>query len=302
MARLLAWVLVSLLLATGLAGCLGASDDPGSSTAPNNVSEPGGNATGAATGNGSSEAATAEPNATTPRRIRYSGCTLLQAIFAAPGPVTPQTPDGFTPAAPGYPGLMGAAGTIVVDGHVCEDATAGQRTLQDVTELHMYVLVDPPDRFESGQIDSYAVALGGVAGDATLHDLYRSWNLSEVEQGTVETTITRAGPAAEQGQVTVDSGDVTAQLLTATEGQGSGLPAYSARTFSLEDGEVASVVDIGVEPGNQTTGAAKLAVTDPPTSTGSPVLMAALNGLGTGLVSHQTMDRTWTHRDPAAFW
>lgn len=294
--------LALLLVAGPLAGCLGASDGPGPPTTPSNASASSSDATGApGAPNGSAEDATGAANASTPRRIHYNGCTLLQAIFVAPGPVAPDTPDGFTPAAPAYPGLMGSVATIVVDGHVCSNATSGSLVLEDLREMHLYVLVDPPDRYRSSEIDSYAVEVGGVVTDEALHGIYRSWNLTGVESGQIQSTITRARPAAEQAQMTVDAVNVSARLLTATSGQPGGLQGYNARIFSTADGEVTSVVDIGVDAGTQTTGTAKLALTDLPSGAQNAPAWGLLNGLGTGLVAHQTMDRTWTHRDLAAF-
>lgn len=296
-------VVLALVIVAGLlAGCLGTSDAPGPGTsppAPGNATDSEGDPAQDPIEAGDTST-NATGNATRTARVRYTGCTLMQSVYVVPGAVAPQMPDGFTPAAPGYPGLLGTAATIVVDGHVCDNATVGQATIADVLEMHVYVLVDPPDRFETQAIGAYAVEVAGVVREATLHDVYRSWNLSAVDDGDIQATMTRTASAVEQGQMTVDSANLSLQLRTATEGQGSDLSGYRSRTFTVADGEVVSIVDVNITDGTQTTGVAKIVDSGVPSDPGQAQPWLVANALETGFVAHQSIDRTWIHRDPAA--
>lgn len=295
-------VLVLVLLAGLLAGCTG---DPGS---PAPASPGDGDTDGATPANGTANASggpAADANASnvsvqaTPTRIRFGGCTQLQGIFLVPAAVAPGLPDGFSHALPGYVGPSGAAATVVVNANVCDNATAGTTNLTDVLEVQMLVLVDPPERYRSSGIDSYAVQVLDVVADEGLHDLYRAWNLSDTELGSLSATMT-TDPATRRSEVAFESANASATLRTgAPNRQGIG-QSFRSRLFSTSGGEVTAVVDTTVNVSTAWTGAAKL-VDDRTPAPGNANAWVFVNALGTGSGSELSVDRVWTYRDPASF-
>lgn len=209
-----------------------------------------------------------------------------------PVALAPATPDGFEPVTDD----TGRMATMLAVGRQCAQARSVGLNVSDVAELHLFLRVDPPDRYQADIPFTYLLPFDGMVGQEPLQDRYRSWNLS-VDAGQTDASSTdeaSAGPAAlRRGRVAVDGENLTAELRSAVAGSPLITGLSFRRTFAVQDGNVTDVVDAIPAFGPRYLGRAKLVVTD---TAQPPTQWTGLNGFGTGEADHTLANFTLLFR------
>jgi hypothetical protein len=226
-----ACVLILILLAAGLAGCLGGDDPPQLDPGP------------PAEGDGDEE----PPRPESPRfpgapdgedfPASWSGCESHEARFLIPADMVGELPAGFTPVS-GDP--AGQTAVIAAQAHSCEGGSVLGRDLSPHAEFRLVVLVEPPPEYSESGVDEYQFLLDGVTSSETMAVQYWIWGfwieIGEVGFSTVDGVVARVG------QVTLDLfGDV--ELITVVQSAAPDCGDRQVRTFSWDIEYEASYLD-----------------------------------------------------------
>lgn len=229
---LITGVLAVLLLTTGLAGCLGTTDDAGGGDEP--LAETSADEASTSTSDGD------EPtNASSlPAPIRLDACTTQRAVFALPANEAPSLPSGFEPV-PYADEPTGDTIQLVTHARAC------QHQGDEVVELLGTIPVDPPESYEAGPVDSYAVLLGGFASNGSILAFYQAAGLTDIVESEVTLELSELAEGAEVGEAHAPGDGFEVSVRTAAGGSASSSAPGVERVFGTQAGAVTGAVDLG---------------------------------------------------------
>lgn len=203
-------------------------------------------------------------------RIHQGPCE--EQFVAYPIPMVeaePLTPPGFPPLTFDAAGLLPPnplLATVVTVGYRCSATTGdGGLSLGEVRTVGRALVVDPPAALRAPHIVNYVIVFGGWTSSPELGAVYRSWHLPNVEDGTVDFSVTADSANLRHGRVTGSSALGTLDLLTVTLGVEEAQQPDIFRLFVFDQGQVAGYVDWGWPAGSRTieSGAALQLLTAP---------------------------------------
>lgn len=207
------WMIMILVLAGSLAGCLGGGDE----TDEDNRVDPG--------------------DDTDPVLLSYTGCEEHLAVVPVPhDEIAAGLPAGFEPVAYehnlGLP-ATGALATGVVITYACDlDGT-------HAAEAFVLAAVEVPEEFRVDDADLYVYVYVVLTDHPVAQEVYAAWG-APVETAHVELVAMDLGPARSGAATASQEGGVGLQLDTLTTSDGQA-PAGTAIAFFGEDGNLAAM-------------------------------------------------------------
>lgn len=225
-------LVVVVLVAAGLAGCIGSTDVPP------------GNATDA--GPTTDASVPTFPNGTpVPTTLAYEDCVEQGGSFPVPASAyEDRLPDGFAVAPYSAAGTVdgepvGATGELVLLGFRCRLPDGATESVAVA-----YLLVDPPEAWADPDATfGHGLLLSWVTTSEASAAVYEAWGLGPV---TGEVTLDGVEtPAARAGTMEASADGATLRIDTATEGPATELAGSRLRLFAVhQNGTVTGAMDV----------------------------------------------------------
>lgn len=278
------------LVLVALAGCVGSSGPSDAAPTVDDGTGQDGDAGNATDGNGTGANATEAP--AVPSSISFGACKTHIGAFEIPEELAAdEMPPGFSPASAFHP--AGGTATVIAAGNACGNATSDalDGSVDGPGQFDLLLQVDPPDQYEDEDVLNYLIPILSVTTSPEVLEVYRAWNLTSFEKGSVELTETIT-PAARNGQVEARGENLSATLHTAVPSEAAGQddPGFTSRMFVVPDGEVTDVVDINASAFTRITGAGEMALEPFGTDPVDRASWAVINAATTGYADHWVAD------------
>lgn len=281
--RRIALAAVLLVAAAAAAGCLGLGDDAADPSQADPGSQP--DAAGDA-GDDATDPSQAAPDrnqtgtlpdgSPAPAAFTREDCTLQVAEFPVPEELARDLAPGDLEPAP-YEGAP-ATGSLIV---VASDCTADGGGPSD--ELWGYVPVEPPEEVPGTDLDRTVAAIGSFVEGERLRAIYEAWNLTAAFPGNVTVQAHAEGPPGRAGHVEAIQEGFALEISTGEPRPAPADPMAGLRVLHLQEGVVASSVEVTWPADETLAGAAKIRATgEEPTGPE----FALFNGLTGEAVSH----------------
>lgn len=286
----LALLLSVTLVLVALAGCVGSGGPSDAAPTVDDGTGDDGDDGDATDGNGTGANATETP--AVPSSISFGACKTHLGAFEIPAELAAdEMPPGFAPASAYHP--VGGTATVIAAGNACGNATsdAFDGPVDDLRGLDLFLQVDPPDEYEDEDLLNYLIHIGSVTTSPKVMQVQQAWNLTSVEEGSVELTETIT-PGARTGQVEARSDNLSATLHTAvpSEAAGQDNDGFTSRLLVVPDEEVTDVVDINASAFTRITGAGEMVLEPFGTGPVDRAFWAVINAATTGYASHWVAD------------
>lgn len=234
-----------VLLAAGLAGCIGGDD----------AALEGANTTDATDAANETDLGTLPDGEPVPLDLEMADCYEQTGVFPVPAEAVGELPEGFEPV-PFDP--AGQTATMLVIALDC--SLPGDEAHSEVWGM---VEVEPPEELAAEDAAFSLIALGAISSTERRAHVYEAWGMGEdgILAGDVTVETLAETPPARGGHVLGTDDDFTVHMYTTVEGEPAPESAGKARAFGVDGGEVTGAMDVAWtdSQGGYQTGEAALA-------------------------------------------
>jgi hypothetical protein len=273
------WLLVGLLLAVALSGCVDDEEDDGPQGPGGDGDQEDGSGSGGSGGTGGAGGTTDGTLLGVPPVIEMRSCGLHAVQFFFPMEFANEfVPSGFEPVA-GDP--AGATALMMINVFECASASSLGFATSTHAEFRVFALVEPPAAYRNASADAHYLELELVVTNPEVAELYSQWGKWSM-LGSVSFSVTEAA-AARHVSSSVDDDWTAYEIETVVDGSGESCSSELAIRLFDWNPQVSGYVDLEMGPFCSGSGTGKVLVPEPWTEDPDETLFwLVLNGAITG--------------------